>query len=61
MAQRFFLVPVQSSESAEAELNAFLSSHKVLTIDRRWVDLRACRGNCLRKVIARGIGYERFL
>lgn len=41
MAQRFFLVPVQSSESAEAELNAFLSSHKVLTIDRRWVDLGA--------------------
>ena len=41
MAQRFFIVPVQSSESAEAELNAFLSNHKVLTIDRRWVDLGA--------------------
>jgi hypothetical protein len=39
MAQRFFLVPEQSSESAEAELNAFLSSHKVLTIDRRGGDL----------------------
>ena len=41
MAQRFFVVPVQSSESAESDLNAFLSSHKVLTIDRRWVDLGA--------------------
>lgn len=41
MAQRFFIVPVQSSESAEAELNAFLASHKVLTVDRRWVDLGA--------------------
>lgn len=41
MAQRFFIVPVQSSESAEAELNEFLSSHKVMTIDRRWVDLGA--------------------
>jgi len=41
MAQRFFIVPVQSSDGAEADLNAFLSSHKVLTIDRRWVDLGA--------------------
>lgn len=41
MAQRFFVIPVQSSDTAEAELNAFLSGHKVLTIDRRWVDLGA--------------------
>jgi superfamily II DNA helicase RecQ len=41
VAQRFFVIPVQSSESAEADLNAFLASHKVLTIDRRWVDLGA--------------------
>jgi len=39
MAQRFFIIPVQSSETAEADLNAFLTSHKVLTVDRRWVDL----------------------
>jgi len=41
MAQRFFIVPVQSSDAAEEDLNTFLSSHKVLTIDRRWVDLGA--------------------
>jgi len=35
----FIFVPVQSSETAEADLNAFLTSHKVLTVDRRWVDL----------------------
>jgi superfamily II DNA helicase RecQ len=39
MALRFFTVPVQSSEEAEAEVNAFLSGHRVLTVDRHWVDL----------------------
>ncbi|MEQ8791502.1 MAG: HRDC domain-containing protein [Pirellulaceae bacterium] len=41
MALRFFIVPAQSSTAAEAELNAFLSSHQVLNVDRRWVDLGA--------------------
>jgi superfamily II DNA helicase RecQ len=38
MAFRFFTVPIQNSAQAEAELNAFLGSHKVLAVDRRWVD-----------------------
>jgi superfamily II DNA helicase RecQ len=38
MASRFFTVPIQNAEQAEAELNGFLRSHKVLSIDRRWVE-----------------------
>lgn len=38
MAFKFFLIPIGESETAEAEMNAFLNSHKVLSIDRRWVD-----------------------
>ncbi len=39
MALRFFLIPIQDLDAATAELNSFLSSHKILTIDRNWVDL----------------------
>ncbi len=39
MALRFFLIPIQDLDAAIAELNSFLSSHKILTIDRNWVDL----------------------
>jgi len=35
---KFITVPIQSSDAAEAELNSFLQSHRVLSIDRRWVD-----------------------
>ena len=38
MAFKLFTIPVQQSEAAEAELNAFLCNHKVLAVDRRWVD-----------------------
>jgi superfamily II DNA helicase RecQ len=38
MPFRFFTVPIQSTAEAEAELNAFLGSHKVLAVDRQWVD-----------------------
>ena len=39
MGLRFFLVPVRDSENAERELNGFLASHKVLSIDRQLVDV----------------------
>ncbi len=38
MAFKFFTVPMQGMAGAEAELNAFLRSHKILSVDRRWVD-----------------------
>lgn len=38
MAYRFFTIPIQDSGEASRELNAFLSTHKVLSVDRRWVD-----------------------
>jgi len=38
MPFRFFVVPIQDSGDAEAQLNAFLGSHRVLTVDRRWVE-----------------------
>jgi hypothetical protein len=39
MAYRFFRVPVRDSGAAEEEVNRFLRGHRVLSVDRRWVDL----------------------
>ncbi len=39
MGLSFFTIPIQDSTGREAELNGFLSRHKVLAIKRRWVDL----------------------
>ncbi len=38
MAFRIFTIPISQTEPAEAEMNAFLRSHRVLSVDRRWVD-----------------------
>jgi superfamily II DNA helicase RecQ len=38
MALRFFTIPTADPASAEAELNAVLSSHRVVSVDRRFVD-----------------------
>jgi superfamily II DNA helicase RecQ len=38
MAYRFFLVPTRCPEPAQAELNGFLRAHRILSVDRRWVD-----------------------
>jgi len=38
MALKFFLVPVRDFEPAEMELAAFVRSHRVLAIERHWVD-----------------------
>jgi hypothetical protein len=38
MAFVFFTVPIQDSGRAQEELNAFLRSHKSLSVDRRWVE-----------------------
>src|SRR4051812_45444895 len=38
MAYRFFTVPIRSAEAAQAELNGFLRGHRVLAVDRRWID-----------------------
>jgi len=37
MAFRFFTIPIRSTEAAQAELNGFLRSHRVLSVERRWV------------------------
>ncbi len=39
MAYRFFTISVHDSYDTEAELNAFLSGHRVVSIERRFVDL----------------------
>jgi len=39
MALKFFQVPIREFQAVEAELNAFLRAHRVLSVDRRWVDL----------------------
>ena len=38
MSLKFFVVPVQDSIASEDELNGFLASHKILSIDRQLVD-----------------------
>ena len=38
MAFKFHCIPVHDDGRAAAELNAFLRSHRVLHIDRQWVD-----------------------
>jgi len=38
MAFKFFVVPDRGSANAEQELNRFLASHKVLSIDRELID-----------------------
>jgi hypothetical protein len=37
MQLKLFMVPVKSLESAEAEMNAFLRSHRVLTVKKELV------------------------
>ncbi len=38
MAYQLFQVPVRDSGVAEEELNRFLRGHRILSVDRRWVD-----------------------
>lgn len=38
MPFRMFLVPVHYSDSATTELNAFLASHRVVQIERKWIE-----------------------
>lgn len=41
MPFKTFTIPVCDPEAAERDLNAFLRSHRILTVSRRWVDLGA--------------------
>lgn len=38
MGLRFFMVPVVNSDASEQELNGFLASHKVVSIERKLID-----------------------
>ena len=38
MAFQFFTIPIRDAASAAADMNAFLQSHRVLTVERRWVE-----------------------
>ena len=38
MGVRFFIVPVVNSDASEQELNGFLASHKVVSIERKLID-----------------------
>lgn len=39
MGLRFFVVPVTNSDASELELNGFITSHKVVAIERKLIDL----------------------
>jgi superfamily II DNA helicase RecQ len=38
MSFKTFTVPIQDAGAAEAELNGFLRSHKILSVEQRWVE-----------------------
>jgi superfamily II DNA helicase RecQ len=38
MAYRFFTIPISAPEGAQGELNGFLRSHRILMVERRWVE-----------------------
>ncbi len=38
MPFKFLIVPTHDSQTAEAELNAFLGSHRIVSLTRRWVE-----------------------
>ena len=38
MPFKFFAVPARDDGTAAEELNSFLQSHRILAVDRRWVD-----------------------
>ncbi len=52
MAYRFFTIAIRAPEAAQAELNGFLRSHRVLVVERRWVD----QGENSLWIEARGAG-----
>jgi hypothetical protein len=37
MQLKLFILPVKNSDAAEAEMNAFLRSHRVLTVKKEFV------------------------
>ena len=49
MKYKFFNVPVFGSEAAEAELNRFLSSHRVVSVEKKFTKdgLRGCWCFCI--------------
>ena len=56
MAYRFFTVPVHDPRGAEGELNGFLRGHRVLAVDRRWIEagLNSCWTFCVDYMEAPG-------
>ena len=38
MPYKSFMIPIGYGDWAERELNSFLRSHRVLAVDRQWVD-----------------------
>lgn len=44
MPFKFLFVPLRDSSAAEAELNGFLAQHRVLAVERQWVDAGAQSG-----------------
>jgi len=45
MAYRVLTLPVHDPGAAETELNGFLASHRVLSVDRRFVEMVSGQGS----------------
>jgi superfamily II DNA helicase RecQ len=56
MAYKFITVPVHDPRVAEAELNAFLRGHRVLAVERKWVEsgMNSCWTFCVDYLESRG-------
>jgi hypothetical protein len=60
MPFKFFTIPIQNAEAFESELNAFVQSHRVLAVERRWVDQGATSFWCLASFSARWLWPARY-
>jgi superfamily II DNA helicase RecQ len=56
MAFKFFTISVQSPQVMESELNAFLRSHRVVAVERKWIEAGpgSCWAFCVDYLEARG-------
>jgi hypothetical protein len=55
MAFHIFTVPIQDDGRALEQLNAFLRSHKILSVDRRWVEQGAASFWSFASIIWKGL------
>ena len=61
MPYQFFTVPMTDDGSAAAELNEFLANHRVVSVDRRWLELghQSCWVMCVEYIVSQAGNQQR--